>query len=115
MSGKDTSSGLGSSVVSTLEKVSTQSSRSLRISTVIFIFLALAVATIASVVIVQSFDTRGVAVAIAVVGGSVAVFGIAISGRLITDAVITAARAAREAQKDDGPGHNDTGNPGPTT
>lgn len=85
-----------------MEDVPEQSNRSLRITTM-WILGFVALAAIAAVWwILQSFGERGVPVAIAVVGGAIGVFAIAIVGRLISDAIVRASKQAREYSESDG-------------
>ena len=85
-------------VMGSVEEVSSRSSKSLTISTVIYLLAGLVAAVAAGVWIASSFEGNGVAVAIAVVGGAVGVFVLSLGARVISDELI---RALRQARSDD--------------
>ena len=96
MSQPDNDSERARRLLQLMEDVPEQSNRSLRITT-FWILGFVVVAAIAAVWwILQSFGERGIPVAIAVVGGAIGVFLIAIVGRLIGDAIVRASKQARE-------------------
>lgn len=79
-----------------MEDVPEKSNRTLRITTYWMIGLGALAALAATWRIIQSFEERGVAVAIAVVGGTLGVFALALAARLLGDAVIRASKSVRE-------------------
>jgi predicted exporter len=86
-------------LINTVDEVSARSSRSLAISVMFYVGIGLIAAIVAAIAIIQSFDGRGVAIAIAVVGGAVGVFILTLGARLVGDAVVKAMKAAQEARE----------------
>ena len=79
-----------------MEDIPEHTNKSLRITTYWMVGLGALAVIIAGWWILRSFDERGVAVAVAVVGGTVGVFLLALVGRLVTDAFLRASRRARD-------------------
>ena len=84
-------------VVNTLNNAS---SRAITISSVIYVLIAVALVIAAAVFIVDRFDSRGVAVAVAVIGGSLGVFALTLIGRFISAEITKALHAAEQAKKE---------------
>lgn len=76
------------------------SSRAITISSVIYVLIAVALVIVAAVFIVNRFDSQGVAVAVAVIGGSLGVFALSLLGRFISTEIAKALHAAEQAKKE---------------
>lgn len=85
-------------LMDSVEDVSSRSSKSLTISTIIYLIAGLVAALGAGVWIASSFEGNGLAVAIAVVGGAVGVFVLSLGARVVSDELL---RALRQARSDD--------------
>lgn len=83
-------------MMNTVDNLSSRSNRSLAISVVFYVGIGLVAAIIAAVTIIRSFEGRGVAIAIAVVGGSVGVFLLALGARLLGGAIVKALKVAQD-------------------
>lgn len=84
-------------MVNTVDGVSSRSSRSLAISVMFYVGIGLVAAIIAAIAIIRTFEGRGVAIAIAVVGGAIGVFILTLGARLVGDAIVKALKAAQES------------------
>lgn len=85
-------------LMGSVEDISSRSSKSLTISTIIYLVAGLLAALAAGVWIALSFEGNGMAVAIAVVGGAVGVFVLSLGARVVSNELI---RAVRQARSDD--------------
>jgi len=84
-------------MMNTVEDVSSRSNRSLAISVMFYVGLGLVAAIIAAIAIIRTFEGRGVAIAIAVVGGAIGVFILTLGARLLGDAIVKALKTAQES------------------
>lgn len=84
-------------MVNTVEEVSSRSNRSLAISVMFYVGIGLVAAIVAAIAIIRTFEGRGVAIAIAVVGGAIGVFILTLGARLLGGAIVKALKAAQES------------------
>jgi hypothetical protein len=85
-------------LINRVDEVSARSNRSLAISVMFYVGIGLLAAIIAAIAIIRTFEGRGVAIAIAVVGGAMGVFILTLGARLVGDAIVKAMKLAQETR-----------------
>ena len=83
-----------------VERLNNASSPAITISGIVYVLIAAVLVIVGAFVIVNRFDSNGVAVAVAVLGGALGVFGLSLFGRFIAGEITKALRAAEEAKKE---------------
>jgi hypothetical protein len=83
-----------------VERLNNASSPAITISGIVFVAIGFVLLVIGAVFIVNRFDSNGVAVAVAVLGGAVGVFALSLFGRFVSAEITKALRAAEEAKKE---------------
>lgn len=83
-----------------VEKLTNASSPAITISGIVYVVIACVLVVVAAVFIVNRFDSNGVAVAVAVLGGALGMFALSLFGRFVSAEITKALRAAEEAKKE---------------
>ena len=83
-----------------VDRLNNASSPAITISVVIYVAIAVVLVIVGAVFIVNRFDSNGVAVAVAVLGGALGMFALSLFGRFISAELTKALRAAEEAKKE---------------
>lgn len=83
-----------------MERLNNASSPAITISGIVFALIAAVLVVVGAFYIVNRFDSNGVAVAVAVLGGALGVFTLSLFGRFMAGEITKALRAAEEAKKE---------------
>ena len=83
-----------------VERLNRASSPAITISGIVYVLIAAVLVVVAAVFIVNRFDSNGVAVAVAVLGGALGMFALSLFGRFVSAEIAKALRAAEEAKKE---------------
>ena len=83
-----------------VERLNNASSPAITISGIVYVLIAAVLVVVGAFFIVNRFDSNGVAVAVAVLGGALGVFALSLFSRFIAGEITKALRAAQEAKKE---------------
>ena len=83
-----------------VDRLNNASSPAITISVVIYVAIAVVLVIVGAIFIVNRFETNGVAVAVAVLGGALGMFALSLFGRFVSAEITKALRAAEEAKKE---------------
>ena len=83
-----------------VDRLNNASSPAITISVVIYVAIAVVLVIVGAIFILNRFESNGVAVAVAVLGGALGMFALSLFGRFVSAEITKALRAAEEAKKE---------------